>query len=70
MLARTKSNSAREGYETVNGLRYKDNGTGIYLTNPVDGSVYQKGVIELKTDSDAIQTTYQSISSKSDNALS
>ena len=31
-----------EGYGTVNGLRYKDNGTGIFLTNPVDGSVYQK----------------------------
>ncbi|GEM_PF-1104674 len=58
-----------EGYGTVNGLRYKDNGTGIYLTNPVDGSVYQKGVIELKTDSDAIETTYESISRKSDNGI-
>jgi hypothetical protein len=58
-----------EGYGTVNGLRYKDNGTGIYLTNPVDGSVYQKGVIELKTDSDAIETTYESISKKSDNGI-
>jgi hypothetical protein len=37
-----------EGYGIVNGIRYKDNGTGIFLTNPVDGSVYQKGVIELK----------------------
>jgi hypothetical protein len=58
-----------EGYGTVNGLRYKDNGTGIYLTNPVDGSVYQKGVIELKTDSDTIETTYESISKKSDNGI-
>ena len=58
-----------EGYGTVNGLRYKDNGTGIFLTNPVDGSVYQKGVIELKTDSDAIETTYESISRKSDNGI-
>ena len=58
-----------EGYGTVNGLRYKDNGTGIYLTNPVDGSVYQKGVIELKTDSDAIETTYESISRTSDNGI-
>jgi|SRR5215207_3552955 len=58
-----------EGYGTVNGLRYKDNGTGIYLTNPVDGSVYQKGVIELKTDSDATETTYESISRKSDNGI-
>lgn len=58
-----------EGYGTVNGLRYKDNGTGIYLTNPVDGSVYQKGVIQLRTDSDAIETTYESISRKSDNGI-
>jgi hypothetical protein len=58
-----------EGYGTVNGLRYKDNGTGIYLTNPVDGNVYQKGVIELKTDSDAIETTYESISRKSDSDI-
>jgi hypothetical protein len=58
-----------EGYGTVNGLRYKDNGTGIFLTNPVDGSVYQKGVIELKTDSDTIETTYESISRKHDNGI-
>ena len=58
-----------EGHGIINGLRYKDNGTGIYLTNPVDGSVYQKGVIELKTDSDAIETTYESISRKSDNGI-
>ena len=58
-----------EGHGVVNSLRYKDNGTGIYLTNPVDGSVYQKGVIELKTDSDAIETTYESISRKSDNGI-
>ena len=58
-----------EGYGTVNGLRYKDNGTGIFLTNPVDGSVYQKGVIELKTDSDAIETTYESISRKHDKGI-
>jgi hypothetical protein len=58
-----------EGYGIVNGLRYRDNGTGIYLTNPVDGSVYQKGVIELKTDSDTIETTYESISRKSDSGI-
>ena len=58
-----------EGYGTVNGLKYRDNGTGIYLTNPVDGSVYQKGVIELKTDSDTIETTYESISRKSDSGI-
>ena len=58
-----------EGYGTVNGLRYMDNGTGIFLTNPIDGSIYQKGVIELKTDSDTIQTTYESISKKGDNGI-
>jgi hypothetical protein len=58
-----------EGYGIVNGIKYKDNGTGIFLTNPVDGSVYQKGVIELKTDSDAIETTYESISRKHDNGI-
>lgn len=58
-----------EGYGIVNGIRYKDNGTGIFLTNPVDGNVYQKGVIELKTDSDAIETTYESISRKHDNGI-
>jgi hypothetical protein len=50
-----------EGYGTVNGIRYKDKGTGVFLTNPVDGSVYQNGVIGLKTDSDTIKTTYESI---------
>lgn len=58
-----------EGNGTVNGLKYKDNGTGIFLTNPVDGSVYQKGVIELRTDSDTIQTTYESMSRKSENGI-
>lgn len=58
-----------EGYGTVNGIRYKDNGTGIFITNTGDGSVYQKGVIELKTDSDAIETTYESISRKHDNGV-
>jgi hypothetical protein len=58
-----------EGHGTVNGLRYKDNGTGIFLTNPVDGSIYQKGVIELRTDNDTIQTTYESVSRKSDSGI-
>jgi len=56
-----------EGYGTVNGIKYKDNGTGIFLTNPADGSVYQKGIIELRTNSDAIETTYESISRKHNN---
>jgi hypothetical protein len=34
--------------ETVNDISYMNNGTGIFLTNHIDGSVYQKGVIELK----------------------
>jgi hypothetical protein len=43
-----------EGYGTVNGIKYKDNGTGVFFTNSADGSVYQNGVIELKTDNDSI----------------
>jgi hypothetical protein len=58
-----------EGHGTVNGLKYRDNGTGIFLTNPVDGSIYQKGVIQLRTDNDTIQTTYESVSRKSDNGI-
>jgi hypothetical protein len=58
-----------EGYGTVNGIRYKDNGTGIFLTNPDDESVYQKGVIQLRTDTDTIETTYESISRKHDNGI-
>jgi hypothetical protein len=58
-----------EGYGTVNGIKYKDNGTGIFLTNPADGSVYQKGIIELRTNSDAIETTYESISRKHNNGI-
>jgi hypothetical protein len=58
-----------EGYGTVNGIKYNDNGTGIFLTNPADGSVYQKGIIELRTNSDAIETTYESISRKHNNGI-
>jgi hypothetical protein len=58
-----------EGYGTVNGIKYKDNGTGIFLTNPADGSIYQKGIIELRTNSDAIETTYESISRKHNNGI-
>ena len=58
-----------EGYGTVNGIKYKDNGIGIFLTNPADGSVYQKGIIELRTNSDAIETTYESISRKHNNGI-
>jgi hypothetical protein len=58
-----------EGHGTVKGLKYRDNGTGIFLTNPVDGSIYQKGVIQLRTGNDSIQTTYESISRKSDNGI-
>jgi hypothetical protein len=58
-----------EGYGTVNGIKYKDNGTGIFLTNPADGSVYQKGIIELRTNSDVIETTYESISRKHNDGI-
>ncbi|MET0786627.1 MAG: hypothetical protein ABWY25_07975, partial [Paenisporosarcina sp.] len=58
-----------EGHGIVNGLKYKDNGAGIFLTDPIDGSIYQKGVIELRTDNDTIQTTYESMSRKSDNGI-
>jgi hypothetical protein len=58
-----------EGNGTVNGLRYNDNGTGIFITNPVDGSIYQKGTIVLRTDNDTIETTYESVSRQSENGI-
>jgi hypothetical protein len=58
-----------KGYGSVNGIKYTDNGTGIFLTNPADESVYQKGIIELRTNSDAIETTYESISRKHNNGI-
>lgn len=48
------------GYGIINGtIDYSDNGTGVYLTSPDDGSVYQKGIIELRTKSgdDGIKLT-------------
>ena len=37
------------GRGILNGtMKHSDNGTGIFLTNPADGTVYQKGVIELR----------------------
>ena len=61
------------GYGIINGtVRYNDNGTGIYITNPNDGTVYQKGIIEIRTEdgSDSIKTTYESVSSSSNNSQS
>ena len=58
-----------EGYGIVNGIKYKDNRTGIFLTNPADGSVYRKGIIGLRTNSDSIETTYESISRKHNNGI-
>ena len=52
------------GHGTINGtMKYNDNGTGIFITNPDDGTVYQKGIIEVRTEngSDTIKTTYESI---------
>jgi hypothetical protein len=43
-------------------MKYNDNGTGVFITNPDDGTVYQKGIIEVRTEngSDTIKTTYES----------
>jgi hypothetical protein len=52
------------GRGILNGtMNYNDNGTGIFLTNPADGTVYQKGVIELRIEngSESIETTYESL---------
>jgi hypothetical protein len=59
------------GHGTINGtIRYNDNGTGIFITNPDDGTVYQKGVIELRPENgnDSIKTTYESLGSDSQSA--
>lgn len=52
------------GRGILNGtMKYNDNGTGIFLINPADGTVYQKGVIELRIEngSESIKTTYESL---------
>ena len=52
------------GHGILNGtMEYNDNGTGIFITNPADGTVYQNGVIELRTENgkDSIKTTYESL---------
>jgi hypothetical protein len=52
------------GRGILNGtMKYNDNGTGIFITNPADGTVYQKGVIELRTENgdDSIKITYESL---------
>ena len=52
------------GYGILNGtIKYNDNGTGIFITNPADETVYQKGVIELRIENgnDSIKTTYESL---------
>lgn len=43
-------------------MKYNDSGTGVFITNPDDGTVYQKGIIEPRTEngSDSINTTYES----------
>ena len=51
------------GHGTINGaMKYNDNGTGVFITNPDDETVYQKGIIEIRTEngSDTIKTTYES----------
>jgi hypothetical protein len=52
------------GHGILNGtIKYNDNGTGLFITNPVDGTVYQNGVIELRLEdgNDSIKTTYESL---------
>jgi hypothetical protein len=52
------------GHGIINGIiKYIDNGSGIFLTNPDNLTVYQKGVIELRTENgnDSIKTTYESL---------
>ena len=52
------------GSGILNGtMKYIDNGTGIFKTNPADGTIYQKGVIELRIEnsSESIKTTYESL---------
>jgi hypothetical protein len=48
-------------------IRYNSNGSGIYITNP-DGTVYQKGIIELRTEegNDAAKAEYESIGDQTD----
>jgi hypothetical protein len=42
-------------------IRYHSNGSGIYITNP-DGTVYQKGIIELRTKgNNTAKAEYESI---------
>jgi hypothetical protein len=52
------------GQGILNGtIKYNDNGTGLFITNPADGTVYQNGVIELRLEdgNDSIKTTYESL---------
>jgi hypothetical protein len=48
-------------------IRYNSNGSGIYITNP-DGTVYQKGIIELRTEegNDTAKAEYESIGDQTD----
>lgn len=50
-----------------NTIRYNSNGSGIYITNP-DGTVYQKGIIELRTEegNDTAKAEYESIGDQAD----
>ena len=48
-------------------IRYNSNGSGIYITNP-DGTVYQKGIMELRTEegNDTASAEYESIGDQAD----
>ncbi len=55
----------------INGtIRYHDNGSGIYITNPDDGTVFQKGVFDImpENENSSIKVSYEDISSQSSDA--
>lgn len=55
----------------INGtIRYHDNGSGVYITNPDDGTVFQKGVFDImpENENSSIKVSYEDISSQSSDA--
>ena len=53
------------GYGTINGIEYSDNGTSKLSSNP-DGTVYQKGEIDMKTKTgETAKANFESIGMRS-----
>lgn len=55
----------------INGtIRYYDNGSGVYITNPDDGTVFQKEVFDIipENENSSIKVSYEDISSQSSDA--